>query len=437
MAGAKRAKIMFKFADLLEANNERIAKLESTAMGQPISVAKAFVRAPADIWRYYAGYAGKVAGESFAPEEDGTYKIVQYEPFGVCAGICAWNGSHVLAAWKMGPAMATGNTFILKSSEKSPLALAAYGDLINEAGFPPGVINIVSGAGVTGSLLASHMQIQKIAFTGSAAAGRAVMAAAAKSNLKNVSLELGGKSPALVFDDADLENAVQNNSDAFLRNSGQICFAASRVLVQEGIAPKFIEAIKTAFENADKKMGDPALKETAFGPLADKKQFERVMSFLDDGRKEGLEYLVGGNRKGEKGTFVQPTVILNPDVKSKVFTDEIFGPVISVRTFKTEEEAVEIANNTEYGLGCECCPPFSLLTLAFADGVDQRRSSHLTSVVRCEWPVRSRRVRSASIRRLQRTSRRRSVGSSRVVLEGRVGRRRFRSTCSRRRFISI
>lgn len=152
------------------------------------------------VCRYYAGYAGKVAGESYPPDEDGTYKIVQYEPLGVCAGICAWNGTHVLAAWKMAPAMAAGNTFILKSSEKSPIAAAQYGDLLNEAGFPPGVINIVTGAGAAGALLASHMQISKIAFTGSANAGRKVMEASAKSNLKHVSLELGGKSPALIFD---------------------------------------------------------------------------------------------------------------------------------------------------------------------------------------------------------------------------------------------
>ena len=165
-------------------------------------------------------------------------------------------------------------------------------------------------------------------------------------------MELGGKSPALIFDDANLENAVEHSSTSFLRNSGQICFAASRVLVQEGIAGKFIEAVKTAFENAEKKMGDPSLAETAFGPLADKKQFERVMGFLNDGRAEGVQYLTGGDRKGDKGTFVQPTIILNPDVKSKVYTDEIFGPVISLKTFKTEEEAIQLANDTTYGLGC-------------------------------------------------------------------------------------
>ena len=215
-------------------------------------------------------------------------------------------------------------------------------------------------------MLASHMDIAKIAFTGSAPAGRQVQIAAAKSNLKHVSLELGGKSPALIFDDADLDNAVLHNATSFLRNSGQICFAASRVLVQEGIAPKFIEAIKTAFEDADKKMGDPTLEDTAFGPLADKKQFDRVIGFLRDGKAEGVQVLVGGDRKGDKGTFVQPTVFLNPDVKSKVYTDEIFGPVISVRTFKTEEEALQLANDTTYGLGCTYYPaPLSSASSAF------------------------------------------------------------------------
>lgn len=355
-AGAKRARCMLKFADLLEANAARLAKLESIAMGQPISLAVRIIHGSAAIWRYYAGYAGKIAGESYPPEEDGTYKIVAYEPMGVCAGICAWNGTHVLAAWKMAPALAVGNTFILKSSEKSPLAACAYGELINEAGFPPGVINMVSGAGAVGAMLAGHMEIAKIAFTGSAAGGRAVQIAAAKSNLKHVSLELGGKSPALIFDDADVENAVLHSSESFLRNSGQICFAASRVLVQEGIAPKFIEAVKEAFDNAAKKMGDPSLADTAFGPLADKKQFERVMGFLRDGKAEGVQVLTGGDRKGDKGAFVQPTVLLNPDVKSKVYTDEIFGPVISVRTFKSEEEAIELANDTTYGLGCKWLP---------------------------------------------------------------------------------
>jgi len=351
-SGFQRTAIMLKFADLLEANIDKLAHYESIAMGQPITLAKRMILGPIALWRYYAGYAGKVAGESYPPDgPDGTYKMVQYEPLGVCAGICAWNGSNVLAAWKMAPAMAAGNTFILKSSEKSPIGLAQYGELLNQAGFPPGVINILAGGGKVGALLASHMEIAKIAFTGSAASGRLVQIAAAKSNLKRVTLELGGKSPALIFDDADLENAVLHASESFLRNSGQVCVAASRVLVQEGIAQDFIKAVKVAYEKAETQMGDSAAAETAFGPLADKKQYERVMEFLDSAKSEGIEILAGGERKGDKGSFVQPTVLLNPDLKSRVYTDEIFGPVISVRTFKTEEEAIQLANDTQYGLG--------------------------------------------------------------------------------------
>lgn len=175
--------------------------------------------------------------------------------------------------------------------------------------------------------------------------------AATKSNMKHVTLELGGKSPSLIFDDADIDNAVTHNSSGFLRNSGQICVASSRVLVQEGIAPKFIEAIKAAYEEADKKMGDAALESTLFGPLADKKQFERVMGYLKDGKAEGVQILTGGERKGDKGAFVQPTILLNPDLNSKVYREEIFGPVISLRTFKDEEEAIKLANDTTYGLG--------------------------------------------------------------------------------------
>ncbi|GIZ47895.1 hypothetical protein CKM354_001097300 [Cercospora kikuchii] len=350
-ASTTRRNMMLKFADILEAESEELGRLESICMGQPMTLAKAFVQGAVEYWRYYAGFCGKVAGESFPPDEDGTYKIVQYEPLGVCAGINAWNGTHILAAWKMAPALATGNTFVIKASEKSPLALARYGELLTKAGIPAGVVNIVSGGGAVGAMLASHMDVSKIAFTGSAPAGRAVAVAAAKSNFKKVSLELGGKSPALVFDDADLENAVQQNSVNFLMNSGQVCFAATRVLVQENIAPKFIEAIKSAFEKAGESMGDPSKSETAFGPLADQAQFDRVMGMLDDARANGVEYLTGGIRKGKKGSYVEPTVILNPDVNAKVFTDEIFGPVIALKTFKTEEEGIALANNTSYGLG--------------------------------------------------------------------------------------
>lgn len=229
--------------------------------------------------------------------------------------------------------------------------MLVLGDLFKQAGFPPGVVNLISGAGKVGQLLASHMEIAKISFTGSAPSGRQVQIAAAKSNLKRVTLELGGKSASIVFNDANLENAVAHNSQGFLLNSGQICVAGSRILVQKEIAPKFIDALKAAFIKFNDTMADPALESTFLGPLADKAQFDRVMKFLNDAKKDGIEMLTGGVRKGDKGTFVEPTVIMNPDTSSKVYTDEIFGPVVVVKTFDTEEEAIEMANATTYGLG--------------------------------------------------------------------------------------
>jgi aldehyde dehydrogenase (NAD+) len=252
---------------------------------------------------------------------------------------------------QVAPAVAAGNTFIFKSSEKSPLAVLYLGELFRQAGFPPGVVNLISGGGKVGSLLASHMDIAKISFTGSGASGRLVQIAAAESNLKHVSLELGGKSPAIIFDDANIENAVVHNSHGFLLNSGQVCFAGSRILVQRSIAPRFIEALKDAFISSSKKMDDPASEATVFGPLADKAQYDRVMGFLEGAKQDGIEVLTGGVRKGERGQFVEPTILMNPDTNNRVYTDEIFGPVVTVKTFETEEEAVEMANSTTYGLG--------------------------------------------------------------------------------------
>ena len=240
--------------------------------------------------------------------------------------------------------------FIFKSSEKAPLAMLSMARFYKEAGFPPGVVQFISGAAATGALLSSHMQISKISITGSIGAGIKVQEQATKSNLKKVVLELGGKSPAIVFDDADLPTALGSTSHGFLFNSGQICAAASRLYVQEGIAPKFIEALKVEFENATKAMGaDPREKATSLGPLADKAQFDRVLSFIEAG-KQGAQLLIGGVRKGEKGCFVEPTIFLNPAKDNCCYKDEIFGPVLLVNTFKTEEEVIALANNTTYGL---------------------------------------------------------------------------------------
>ncbi|KAF2688732.1 aldehyde dehydrogenase [Lentithecium fluviatile CBS 122367] len=349
LTGAQRAAPMLKFADLIEANAEEIGRVETEAMGQPFVIASGWiVPSCAGMWRYYAGWADKIEGQTF-PEENGWWRYTQYEPFGVCAGIGPWNVSVLTMAMKMAPAIAAGNTFVYKTSEKSPYSVLVLARLFKEAGFPPGVVNIVSGDGATGALLASHMDIDKISFTGSGISGRKVVDAASKSNMKKVTLELGGKSPSIVFDDANIENALEGNSQGFLFNSSQACIAASRLFVQASIADKLIEGLKARFEGASAIMGDPSAPGTMLGPLADTRQLERVLGFIEAGKSEA-KLLVGGGRKGDKGAFVQPTIFLNPAKEGTIYKEEIFGPVLSVLTFETEEEAVKLANDTSYGL---------------------------------------------------------------------------------------
>ncbi|KAA8619876.1 retinal dehydrogenase 2 [Pyrenophora tritici-repentis] len=347
--GAQRAKVMLKLADLIEANDAEITKAEVTAMGQPTSIMGGWiVPMVATTWRYYAGWADKIQGQTY-PLEDGAFRITQYEPYGVCAGIGPWNVSIMTMAWKMAPALAAGNTFVFKGSEKSPFSILIIARLFKEAGFPPGVVNIITGAGKTGALMAAHMDIDKISFTGSGLSGRKVVDAANKSNMKRVTLELGGKSPSLVFDDADFDAAIAANSQGFLFNSGQACIATSRLFVQSNIADKFIATLKAHFEGAAGMMGDPSDANTRLGPLADTKQLERVLGYIETGKSEA-KLLVGGERKGDKGAFVTPTIFLNPGKDSTIYREEIFGPVLSVLTFEAEEEAIKLANDTSYGL---------------------------------------------------------------------------------------
>ncbi|ORY00299.1 aldehyde dehydrogenase [Clohesyomyces aquaticus] len=348
LTGPERSKLMLKFADLLDKHATEIAPLESKATGQPVQVTMMLLGMTSSAFRYYAGWTDKIAGEQY-PVVDGNYKIVQHEPIGVCAGIGAWNASPAFFGFKIAAAVAVGCTFIYKGSEKSPLALLALGDLVKEAGFPPGVINIISGDGRAGSMLASHMGINKISFTGSVFAGKKVQELAAKSNLKRVVLELGGKSPSIIFDDADIENALVHHSQNFLFNTGQACIAASRTFVHESIAPKFVEALKARFEQFAHTIGAPDDPKTFLGPLVDGKQFERVMNFMEIGKGEA-ELVTGGGRHGTSGFYVEPTIFLNPKDDARIYREEIFGPVITIRTFKTEEEAIEMANDTEYGL---------------------------------------------------------------------------------------
>ncbi|OAL44487.1 aldehyde dehydrogenase [Pyrenochaeta sp. DS3sAY3a] len=348
--GAQRALCLNKFAALAEANAPRLAQIESIATGRPVAGIQFFdIPNMVQTFRYYAGWADKIAGQAFHAD-DGLYKIVQYEPLGVCAGVAAWNATFLYVGWKIAPAVAAGNTFIFKSSEKSPLGALALGPLFVEAGFPPGVVQFLSGAGDAGAALASHHRIAKISFTGSGAVGRKIQDAATKSNLKRVTLELGGKSPAIVFPDAPMDVALPSVGNGFLANSGQICAAASRAFVHESIAATFVAGLKKIFETATTNLGASPLELTTdHGPVVDRQQFDKIMSFIDAG-KSTAELVTGGSRKGEKGCFIEPTIFLNPSDDSPVLNEEIFGPVLCIKTFKTEEEVIELANNTVYGL---------------------------------------------------------------------------------------
>lgn len=252
-------------------------------------------------------------------------------------------------SWKIGPAIATGNTVVIKTAEQTPLSALFAAKLIKEAGFPPGVINVITGFGKTaGAAIASHMDIDKVAFTGSTLVGRSIMKAAAASNLKKVTLELGGKSPNIVFDDADIDNAISWVNFGIYFNHGQCCCAGSRVYVQEGVYDKFIQRFK---ERAQKNVvGDPFAKETFQGPQISQLQFDRIMGYIEAGKKDGATLETGGKRKGEKGFFIEPTIFSNVTEDMSINNEEIFGPVCTVGKFKTKEEAIEIGNKTTYGL---------------------------------------------------------------------------------------
>ncbi|KAI0170098.1 aldehyde dehydrogenase [Pestalotiopsis sp. NC0098] len=344
-----RRDILLKLADLIEAHGKALAELTRLTLGAPFGAFGSFeINMAVESFRYFAGWIDKFAGESY-PQDDGFMKIVRNEPLGVTAGIIPWNGPLGNVGMKAGPALATGNCFILKPSEKTPFAALALGTLIKEAGFPPGVFQVLSGDGTTGALLASHMSIRKVSFTGSTSTGRKIQEMAAKSNLKRVTLELGGKSPAVVFDDANLENAITWCVNAICANTGQVCFAASRVYVQEGIYDKFVEGYKKAMEERAKTIGDPDEDSTIMGPLVDKLQFDRVTGFMERGRSQGT-LLTGGGRVGETGFFVEPTVFTNVPADAEISRNEIFGPVSVLNSFKTEEEIVAKANDTNFGL---------------------------------------------------------------------------------------
>ena len=268
---------------------------------------------------------------------------------GVVGQIIPWNFPLLMLAWKIGPALATGNTVVMKTAEQTPLSALYFCNLVKEAGFPAGVFNLISGFGKTaGAALSAHMGVDKIAFTGSSVTGRAILRAAAASNLKGVSLELGGKSPNIVFADADIAQAVSWVNYGIYYNQGQDCCAGSRIYVQEDIYDKFMEAFKKrAKENV---IGDPFDGKTFQGPQVSKLQFDRIMNYISEGEKEGAKCEIGGKRHGSKGYYIEPTIFSNVTEDMKISREEIFGPVCVVSKFKTEDEVIELGNDTTYGL---------------------------------------------------------------------------------------
>ena len=354
MTVSERGRIIWKIGDLIERHLEEFAQLDSLDNGKPLGVARAAdVPLAVDLFRYMAGWATKIEGNTIplsVPYTPGAryHAYTVREPVGVVGQIIPWNFPLLMAAWKLGPALATGCTIVLKPAEQTPLSALLLGEICMEAGLPAGVLNIVTGYGETaGAALAAHPDVDKVAFTGSTEVGKLIVQAAA-GNLKKVSLELGGKSPNLVFKDADLEVAIPGAASAIFFNHGQCCCAGSRLYVENDIFDTVVEGVSAAAGRI--KVGPGMDPSTEMGPLVSEEQLQRVCGYLDSGAKEGAKAVVGGKRLGERGYFVEPTVLINTRPNMKVVQEEIFGPVVTVIPFKTPEDVLPLANDTVYGL---------------------------------------------------------------------------------------
>jgi phenylacetaldehyde dehydrogenase len=354
LTASERGRLIWKLADLLEENLEEFAQLESLDNGKPLKVARAAdVPLAVDLFRYMAGWTTKIEGNTIpisVPYTPGA-KYLAYtlrEPVGVVGQIIPWNFPLLMAAWKLGPALATGNTVVLKPAEQTPLSALRLCELFQEAGIPDGVVNIVPGYGETaGAALAAHSDVDKIAFTGSTEVGKLILQAAA-GNLKKVSLELGGKSPNVVFSDVDFDAAIAGASSAIFFNQGECCCAGSRLYVEKKVFDKVVDGV---VQHAEKiKVGPGMEPSTDMGPLVSKEQLDRVCGYLDSAFSEGAKAAVGGKKMDGKGYFVKPTVLVNTNENMKVVREEIFGPVVTAIPFNDPAELVPKANNSEYGL---------------------------------------------------------------------------------------
>ncbi len=368
MRASDRGRLLYRLADLIEGNADQLAALESLDNGKPFSVAKAVdVAKTVTCYRYFAGWTDKVHGKTI-PIDGDFLCYTRHEPIGVVGQIIPWNFPMLMMAWKLAPALATGNTVVLKPAEQTPLSALRIGELIVEAGFPQGVVSVLPGFGPTaGAAIASHMDVDKVAFTGSNEVGHLIMEAAAKSNLKPVTLELGGKSPNIIFADADLDAAVEGAHLGLFSNQGQSCCAGSRVFVEESVYDEFVER---SISRASKRVvGDPFDPKTELGPLVDQTQFDRVMSHIESGRSEGATLACGGSQIGSRGYFIQPTIFADVRDDMRIAREEIFGPVMCVIPFKGLEEVITRANHTKYGLAAAVWTRDIKKALAVSNGV--------------------------------------------------------------------
>lgn len=348
MSASQRSRLMYKLADLMEEHKEALAQLETLDNGKPIKeTTYADVPLAIEHIRYYAGWSTKITGQTI-PVSGNYFNYTRHEAVGVVGQIIPWNFPLLMAMWKLGAALATGCTIVLKPAEQTPLSALYLAELIEKAGFPPGVVNIVPGFGPTaGQSLVDHPQVDKIAFTGSTVVGKSIMASASKS-LKRVTLELGGKSPNIILPDADLTKAIPGALKGVMFNQGQVCCAGSRVFIQKKLYDNVVADMVSHAKSIKQGAGlDPS---TQIGPLVSSKQQQRVMNYIEKGLEEGAEVLTGGTKPKEEGYFVEPTIFSAVNDEMTIAREEIFGPVIAAMPFEDLDEIIERANNTEYGL---------------------------------------------------------------------------------------
>ena len=350
MSASERGKVLWRIAELLEKNIDEIAELETLDNGKPIFESR-YVDLPmvADVFRYYAGWATKIHGETVNTFNNAfTYTL--REPVGVVGAIVAWNFPLLLASWKLGPALACGNTVVLKPAEQTPLSALRFGELMLEAGLPAGVVNIVTGGPETGSALVRHPGVDKVAFTGSTAVGKEIMRSSADT-LKRVTLELGGKSPNIVFADSPMDAAVKGALNGIFYGKGEVCCAGSRLFVEKKVEDEFLAKLVEYSKKI--KLGDPLDPKTRLGAIVSEKQMNTVLGYIESGKTEGANLLSGGKRvsvNGDRGYFIEPTIFGGVKNDMKIAQEEIFGPVLATLSFNDMDEVAELANNNIYGL---------------------------------------------------------------------------------------